>query len=138
MGWVRNTHASIDRNRPSALGNCDRCDMTYLHRDLSWQFQWSGPRLQNIRILVCPSCKDEPQMQLRTILIPPDPLPILNPRQDQHQLMTQSSTPPGFASGAPNVLATQDENWLTTQSTLPLITEITVTPTPTSSGYSDG
>ena len=77
-------------------------------------------------------------MQLRTIIIPPDPIPILNPRQDQHQLMVQSSTPPGYASGAPNVFATEDGNWITTESTLPIITEIAVTPTPTSSGYSDG
>jgi len=77
-------------------------------------------------------------MQLRTILIPPDPIPVRNPRPDAHQLMLQSSSPLGYASGSPNTLATEDLNTLTTESSIPLITEINVTPTLTSSGWSDG
>jgi hypothetical protein len=138
MGYTRNWHASVSRTRPEALGNCDRCDFTYNLKDLKWQFQWMGPKLQNLRILVCPSCMDAPQMQLRTILIPPDPIPYQNPRPDAHQLMLQSSSPPGYASGSPNTIATETLNPITTESSIPFITEINVTPTPTSSGYSDG
>lgn len=138
MAWTRNWHASVSRTNPRALGNCDRCDFTYNLSDLTWQYQWVGNKLQNLRILVCPSCLDKPQMQLRSIVIPPDPVPVLNPRQDQHQLMTQSSSPPGYASGSPNTIATESLDPITTESSLPLITEINVTPTPTSSGYSDG
>lgn len=134
----RNWHSSVNARRPEAFGNCDRCDFTYNLRELSWQFQWCGVKLQNLQRLVCKTCLDVPQPQLRTILIPPDPLPVPNPREDRHQLMLQSSSPPGYASGSPNTIATEDLDPITTQSTIPLITEINVTPTPTSSGYSDG
>jgi hypothetical protein len=47
---------------------------------LKWQFDWRGTSLQNIRMLVCNTCYDEPQEQLRAIIVPADPVPILNPR----------------------------------------------------------
>ena len=34
----------------------------------------------NTRVLVCRRCEDVPQEQLRTIVIPADPVPIMNPR----------------------------------------------------------
>jgi hypothetical protein len=36
--------------------------------------------LQNIRLLVCNTCYDVPQEQLRAIVVPADPVPIVNPR----------------------------------------------------------
>lgn len=138
MAWVRYTHASVDSRYPRALGCCDRCGMVYSHHQLSWQFQYSGVKLQNIRLLVCPTCLDIPQEQLRTIIIPPDPIPISNPRPDPHNLELYSSAPPNFASGAPNVLTTESGDFLTTEDGIPLITEINVTPSPTSSGFTVG
>jgi len=75
-------HARISRSAPQAQGLCDRCQFNFPHKDLQWQFQWSGARLQNLRILVCPSCRDVPQEGLRTIVFPPDPMPIANPRPE--------------------------------------------------------
>ena len=135
MAWVRYTHARVSESNPEALGCCDRCGMDYNLSQLRWQLQWQGPKLQNLRILVCPDCYDAPQPQLRTIILPPDPLPVPNPRPDPYMYMGLSSSPPVFTSGQPNVLATQGGDWLTTQDGLHLITEITVTPTPTSSGF---
>jgi hypothetical protein len=34
----------------------------------------------DIKILVCNSCYDAPQEQLRAIVVPADPVPIVNPR----------------------------------------------------------
>lgn len=138
MGWVRYTHASVDPRSPRALGTCDRCGFVYNHYQLAWQFQWQGPKLQNQRILVCPTCLDEPQENIRTIIVPPDPIPIYNPRPDPHNLELYSSAPPGFTSGSPNVLTTESGSFLTTESGTPLITEINVTPSPTSSGFTVG
>lgn len=145
MAWVRYTHASVNARNPRAFGNCDRCDFTYNLHQLRWQYQWQGPKLQNLRLLVCPTCYDKPQQQLRTIIIPPDPLPVMNARQDGHMYMGQMAVPDGYQSGSPNVLTTISTisssgagNWLTTESTIPLITEINVTPTPSSSGYING
>lgn len=50
------------------------------HDQLSWQFDWSGASLINKRILVCETCNDKPQQQLRAIVLPADPVPIMNPR----------------------------------------------------------
>jgi hypothetical protein len=47
---------------------------------LKWQFDWAGASLINKRILVCDTCYDTPQEQLRAIVLPPDPVPIINPR----------------------------------------------------------
>jgi hypothetical protein len=50
------------------------------HDRLSWQFDWAGASLINKRILVCETCNDVPQQQLRAIVLPADPVPIMNPR----------------------------------------------------------
>lgn len=138
MAWARYSRASVDSRYPRALACCDRCGFTWNHYKLQWQYQWQGTKLQNIRLLVCPDCIDVPQEQLRTIIIPPDPIPIGNPRPDPHNLELYSSSPPGYASGAPNVLTTESGDFLTTADGTPLITEINVTPSPTSSGFTVG
>jgi len=76
--------AQIDRTSPRAKAICDRCGFMYQHHDLQWQFQWQGPKLQNLRILVCSECLDTPQQQLRSIIIPPDPIPVQNPRPEYY------------------------------------------------------
>src|SRR5687767_9632861 len=94
MAWVRYSRASVNSQSPRALGCCDRCGFDWNRYRLTPQSDWRGPRLQNLGILVCPDCLDIPQQNgQRTILLPPDPVPILNPRQDPHMSMTQSSNP---------------------------------------------
>jgi hypothetical protein len=59
----------------------------YNHDQLQWQWDWlQGPRLFNRRILVCPTCLDVPQESGRTIVLPPDPVPIANPRPEAYAL----------------------------------------------------
>lgn len=76
--------AVVNANWPRAFAVCDRCYMRYNHDQLQWQYQWVATKLQNIRRLVCPSCLDRPQEQLRTIVLPPDPVPILNARPEDN------------------------------------------------------
>lgn len=76
--------ANINARNPQALAVCERCGSLYNHYQLSWQFQWVGTKLQNIRILVCPDCLDQPQEGLRTIILPPDPVPIQNARPENY------------------------------------------------------
>jgi len=75
-------HARVSRTNPQAWAVCDRCYELYNHAQLRFQYQWQGPRLQNIRLLVCPTCYDQPQEQLRTIVLPSDPVPIQNARPE--------------------------------------------------------
>ncbi len=77
-------HASVDARDPRAWAVCDRCGFLYNHSALQWQWQWVGPRLQNLRLLVCQSCLDTPQEQLRTVILPPDPEPIQNARPEDY------------------------------------------------------
>jgi hypothetical protein len=67
---------------PRAFAVCDRCGIWYNHDQLRFQFDWRGPSLMNLRVLVCPSCVDRAQEQLRSIVIPADPVPIQNPRTE--------------------------------------------------------
>ena len=72
--------ARVSSKNPRAFGICDRCGMLYNHIDLRWQYDWAGASLINKRILVCAHCEDTPQEQLRAIVLPADPVPIINPR----------------------------------------------------------
>jgi hypothetical protein len=77
--------ASVSTRNPQAFGICDRCSFLYNHNRLQWQFDWAGAGLINKRILVCNTCLDTPQEQLRAIILPADPTPILNPRVQNYR-----------------------------------------------------
>lgn len=99
MGYAsRLGRARISSRNPRAAAQCDRCGLIYSHSDLSWQYQWAGASLINKRILVCDTCNDVPQQQLRAIVVPADPVPIQNPRAtdyvnaEQNTRTTQGNT----------------------------------------------
>lgn len=78
-----NGYARVNPRRPNAQAICDRCGFRYNISDLTWNFEWNGSKLQNQRILVCRrTCLDIPNEQLRSYAVPPDPLPLQNPRPD--------------------------------------------------------
>ena len=88
--------ARTSSTNPQAHAICDRCGFRYNHVDLQWQFDWAGASLINKRILVCNTCNDTPQQQLRAIIVPADPVPIMNPRvQDFVVASTDSRTTSG-------------------------------------------
>ena len=72
--------ARTSASSPQAHAICDRCGFRYNFVDLQWQYDWRGAALQNLRILVCNNCLDTPQEQLRAIVVPADPTPIVNAR----------------------------------------------------------
>jgi hypothetical protein len=80
----RSGRARVSSKNPQAFGVCDRCGMWYNHVDLMWQFDWAGASLINKRILVCRPCNDVPQEQLRAIVLPADPVPVMNPRTEPY------------------------------------------------------
>ena len=123
--------ARTSSSSPQAHAICDRCGFRYNHVDLQWQYDWRGAALQNVRILVCNSCLDVPQDQLRAIVVPADPTPIMQARvQDFQQAETDYqtvTTPPIIdpTTGIPipvNVflLSQNGENMLTQQVGPPL------------------
>lgn len=85
--------ARTNPSNPQAHAICDRCGFRYNRVDLNWQYDWRGATMQNIRILVCNTCMDTPQEQLRAIVVPADPVPIVQPRtQDFAQAETNYQT----------------------------------------------
>ncbi len=85
MGYAsRSGRAKTDPRNPRAFAICDRCALWYNHHQLKWQYDWAGASLINKRILVCDTCYDEPQNQLRAIVLPADPVPIVNPRVEPY------------------------------------------------------
>lgn len=82
MAWRPHGQAVVNPNHPVSFAVCDRCSRWHNIDALTWQFQWAGPNLQNLRLLVCQSCNDVPQPQLKPRIIPPDPMPTLNARPE--------------------------------------------------------
>ena len=128
MGYAsRSGRASTSSSSPQAHAICDRCGFRYNHVNLRWQYDWRGSSLQNLRLLVCNSCYDEPQEQLRAIIIPADPMPIDQPRLQnfaQAETNTRATSGQGTVdpvTGIPvpngNTRITQDDNTRVTQQT---------------------
>jgi len=85
MGYAsRSGRARTSARNPRAFAICDRCALWYNHYQLKWQYDWAGASMINKRILVCNTCYDEPQDQLRAIVLPADPVPIINPRVEPY------------------------------------------------------
>lgn len=99
----------IDSRSPSASGQCDRCGFLYNHSHLRWQMDYSGAGIYNKRILVCEKCYDTPQQQLKVIVIPPDPLPVLNAR------------PPDYVDAETNYRVTSGQNTIDPVTGIPIV-----------------
>lgn len=99
MGYAsRAGRARTSSTNPQAHAICDRCGFRYNHVSLRWQYDWRGASMQNLKFLVCDTCYDAPQEQLRAIVVPADPVPIQNPRTqdfvnaEQNTRTTQGTT----------------------------------------------
>jgi hypothetical protein len=106
---------------------CDRCGGVLNHVDLSWQFDWAGAALVNKRLLVCNSCMDTPQSQLRSIVLPADPPVIMNARPQDYVTastnyrVTSGQDTVNFRTGIPvpggDFRITEDDQFRVTQQT---------------------
>jgi len=127
MGYAsRSGRARTSSRNPQAFAVCDRCGMWYNHVNLRWQYDWRGASLQNLRFLVCNPCYDEPQAQLRAIVVPADPVPIANPRiqdfvaaETNYRVTQGQTTDPQTGIPVPggSTRTTQNNNTRVTQQT---------------------
>jgi hypothetical protein len=99
MAWRPHGPAEVDPNNPRAWATCDQCGwITNLYK-LSYQYKFAGTSLINTNFLVCPTCLDTPNPNLKTIVLPPDPKPVFNPRPENYAVdetavrMIQDGTP---------------------------------------------
>lgn len=84
--------ASVDPRRPRAFGICDRCGCLYNLARLRYQYDWRGDELVNTRFKVCPPCLDKPFEGRRPLVLPPDPLPVDDPRIERY-LIDETENP---------------------------------------------
>jgi hypothetical protein len=94
-------HAHLDPQKPAAFAICEKCGFLYNHRDLRWDKQWRGTQLVKTGHLVCPKCEDVPNRTLQAMVLPADPVPVLNPRPETPEVYVPSVA---FAALPPPVL----------------------------------
>lgn len=102
-------HRTVNWRHPVAKAICDCCGFPYNLVDLSWQMEWAGRSLVNKRLLVCPTCLDEPNEQLRTIILPADPRPVRNARPEnftniRDDYLIAEATPDNLTDESGNLL----------------------------------
>jgi hypothetical protein len=81
-GFAPKGHAKVDPQHPAAFAHCEMCGFQYNNRDLKWEVQWTGNEIRRTGHLVCPKCWDTPNYTIRAKTLPPDPVPIANPRSE--------------------------------------------------------
>lgn len=116
--WHPTGRARVSARSPEAHSVCDSCGFRYLRKQLRPRQQWAGLKLQTFNSLVCKRCWDIPQIQLRTIIIPPDPVPVRNPRPEQ------------FTVEVPSYMSTEGGDHFVTEGGINIVNMIRVTPTP--------
>jgi hypothetical protein len=75
----RSGRAKTNPSSPEAFGVCYRCSRWFQRRALRDQWDWRGNGLANLYLLVCNDCYDRPQPQLRALVLPADPTPVIRP-----------------------------------------------------------
>lgn len=79
--------AVTNARSPQAFAVCDGCGTWSNRVNLKYQFEWAGDSLQNQRFLYCFRCLSKPQPQLKTIILPQDPVPVTDPRPEVPTLL---------------------------------------------------
>jgi hypothetical protein len=88
---MRSGRARISLRRPRAMGECDVCGGWHTLDDMVPQYQWVGNELRNLGLLVGRDCLDKPQDQFRSLILPADPTPRINPRPSSNATQVPSS-----------------------------------------------
>ena len=81
--------AQVDPQRPMGWGTSDRNGHLGNLYKMKFQHDWRGSQIINTRVLVHEDELDIPQRQLGTLVIPPDPLPLINARPENYSIDEQ-------------------------------------------------
>lgn len=83
-------HARVDPTAPRAFAICECCGFLYNRYRLRAGQQWRGNKILPTGFLVCDTCWDKPNPTLRPIVLPPDPVPVNQPRTEPPGTYTPS------------------------------------------------
>lgn len=78
--------AETDAQSPRCWGTCARCGFVGNLIKFRDQADWRGLQIMSLHLLVCSPCYDTPQRQLGTIVLPPDPVGVLNARPEPYPM----------------------------------------------------
>lgn len=87
----------VDANNPDAWGRCDKTGLPTMYQDLVPQYEYFGNTLKWTGLMVNKNDVDEPNPQLCTPPMKPDPVPVKNPRR--FPLPSQPGVPTGLYPG---------------------------------------
>lgn len=76
-------YVTIDPDNPEALAVCDRTGFVFRRKDLVRQMEWRGTRLVWTGFYVGRPYLDQPNPQLKSPTLEPDPVPVREPRLPQ-------------------------------------------------------
>lgn len=82
----RPKYARVNPQHPQAWATCDQCGFQHNLVDLHWEKQWAGQNLIKNGFLVCERCVDPPAPFLKTLILPPDPKPVMNARVEPYDI----------------------------------------------------
>lgn len=98
MPLPHNLRAPVDMMKPRPVGISDRSGFLVYLDEMVFQFQYSGNRLVNQRILVAPDEVDVPAPFLQTYVFGPEPAPLPNARPWHYAEQNQGGTAPPSVS----------------------------------------
>lgn len=81
MAWRNHGRARVSPSRPQAFAVCDRCQFLVNLVDLRDQVEWRGDALMPTGFKVCRRCYDVPFIFNKPLILPPDPIPVADPRE---------------------------------------------------------
>ncbi len=84
-------HVAIDQSAPQALGICDFTGFVHRRVDLVRQMEWRGNAIVWTGFYVGKDYASKPNEQLRPPILPPDPVPVREPRLPQPSNMLWGS-----------------------------------------------
>jgi hypothetical protein len=93
MAWRYHGSYSPDPYAGRAHGSCDRCTQQWELSKLQYQYEYRGDTLTNTRFRVCPPCMDKPYEGYRPVKLPPDPVPVLDPRVEPFAIEENAGGP---------------------------------------------
>ena len=102
MSWRYHGSYAPDPYHGVAHGQCDRCNQQWELSKLQYQYDFRGDTLTNTRFRVCPPCMDVPYQGNRPVKLPPDPVPVLDPRVEPFATEENAGSGPFNSISVPN------------------------------------
>jgi hypothetical protein len=90
--------AKVDPQATRAFACCDMCGEWYNRVTLIDQMEFYGDVLTDTGYRACPRCISQPQPQLKPVILPEDPVPIVDPRVEVYSIPADQAVNPTAAA----------------------------------------